>query len=238
MSEEYRQRVIRQKVAALDTPARQRLSGVLPTGFAALDAALGIGGLPRGRMVELFGGSSSGKTTLALHFAAHTQQQGGTAAWIDAEHAFDPAYAHSLGLAIENLPLARPDSAEQAAAIARELAASGAVDLIVIDSAAALVPQIELETGLGESGPGLQARVLGIELRKLTRVVEKSCAVLLVLNQLRSRGDESDSTAGGPSLKLLASVRIGLEEAGERQIAFRILKNKLAEPFARGRFRR
>jgi recombination protein RecA len=238
MSEEYRQRVIRQKVARLETPPRQRLAGVLATGFPQLDSALGVGGLPRGQIVELFGASSGGKTTLALQIAAKAQQDGSTAAWIDAEHAFDPAYAAALGVALEKLLLARPDSAEQALGIARELALSGAVDLVVVDSAAALVPRVELETGLGDSGPGLQSRVLGSELRKLAAAVGKCSAAVLFLNQVRSRPDESDSTAGGPSLKLYAAIRIALEPAGGGQTAFRILKNKVAQPFSKGVLRR
>jgi len=238
MSEEHRRRVIRQKVAGFQTPLRQRIAGALSTGFPQLDEALGAG-FPRGKIIELFGASSSGKTTLALQIAAEAQQRGHTVAWIDSEHAFDPAYAAELGISLEQLPLARPDSAEQATGIARELALSGAVDLVVIDSAAALVPQMELDTALGESGPGLQARVLGTELRKLAAAAEKSGAVVLFLNQLRSRGDESDSTAGGPSLKLYAAIRIALEAAPNgRQTAFRILKSKLAQPFVKGVLRR
>ena len=170
--------------------------------------------------------------------AAKAQQDGSTAAWIDAEHAFDPAYAAALGVALEKLLLARPDSAEQALGIARELALSGAVDLVVVDSAAALVPRVELETGLGDSGPGLQSRVLGSELRKLAAAVGKCSAAVLFLNQVRSRPDESDSTAGGPSLKLYAAIRIALEPAGGGQTAFRILKNKVAQPFSKGVLRR
>jgi len=238
MSEEHRQRVIRQKVSRLETAPRRPPAGPLRTGFPQLDEALGLGGLPRGRILELFGPSGSGKTTLALQIAAQVQQDGGTAAWIDAEHAFDPAYAAGLGVALERLPLAQPESAEQALGIARELAASGAVDLVVVDSAAALVPRMELEMGLGNSGPGLQSRVLGSELRKLLRVVERSLAAVLFLNQVRSRPDESDSTAGGPSLKLCAAIRIALEPAPDSQIAFRILKNKVAEAFSKGVLRR
>ena len=217
---------------------RQRAAGALSTGFPPLDAALGIGGLPRCRIAELFGPPASGKTTLALQIAAHVQRNGRVAAWVDAEHVFDPAYAAALGVSLEALPLGQPESAEEALGIVRELALSGAVDLVVVDSAAALVPRLELEMGLGESGPGLQSRVLGAELRRLARTVERSPSAVLFLNQMRSRAGENDSTAGGPSLKLYAAIRIALEPGGETQSTFRMLKNKVAEPFAKGVLRR
>src|ERR1035437_7603378 len=214
MKEADRQRAIRLRLARMDD--RRPAGGSAPalsTGFPALDTAIGAGGWPRGRIVELFGPSSAGKTTLALQSAAHAQRHRATAAWIDAEHAFDPAYASALGVAIERLPVAQPESAEQALEIAGRLAVSGAVDLLVVDSAAALVPKLELETELGGS-QGLSSRVLASGLRHLARIVARTDTVVVFLNQIRSRrdgaGGESETPAGGPSLKLYAAVRISL----------------------------
>jgi len=234
MTEEDRQRAIRFKLARMD----DRRSGVLSTGFAALDSALGMGGLRRGGIAELFGPSSSGKTTLALQIAAHVQSQGFTAAWIDAEHAFDPAYAAALGVTIERLPVAQPDSAEEALEIARQLTASCAVDLLILDSAAALVPRLELEARIGSGSHGLQGRVLASGLRHLARVVALSDAVVVFLNQMRSRPDRSggnaETTAGGPSLKLYAAIRIALDPPAAGRVRFRVLKNKAAAAFTEG----
>ncbi|MBZ5726358.1 MAG: DNA recombination/repair protein RecA [Acidobacteriia bacterium] len=235
MNEQDRQRAIHSRLARME----QRAPGVLiPTGFAALDRALGVGGLPRGAIVELFGPAGCGKTTLALQMAAHLQQEGGTAAWIDAEHAFDAAYAVQLGVAIERLPVAQPESAEEALTIAERLAVSGAVDLLIVDSAAALVPQLELDAGMGASGPGLPSRVLASGLRRLSLVVRKSGAAVLFLNQMRMRagpsGGEAETTSGGPALKLHAAVRIALGRAGAREVRFRILKNRVATAFSEG----
>ena len=203
MTEQDRQHAIRLRLARMGKPPT---GAVIPTGFAALDAALGAGGFPRGRVVELFGASSTGKTTLALQVIAHAQSDGLTAAWIDAEHAFDPAYAATLGVSIGRLPVAQPESAEQALEIVRQLAASQAVDLLVVDSAAALIPRLELHTGLGEGGPGLQSRVLASGLRRLAGIVARTGTVVVFLNQLRSRPGaspgEPETTAGGPALKL------------------------------------
>jgi recombination protein RecA len=239
MTEQHRQRAIRLRLTRSD---QHRPKGVLPTGFAALDSALGAGGLPRGAMVELFGASSSGKTTLALQVVAQAQRNGETAAWIDAEHAFDAAYASHLGVSVEHMPLAQPVSAEQALGIACRLAGSGAVDLLVVDSAAALVPSLELESGMGSSGAGLQSRVLASGLRRLARVVAKCDTVVVFLNQTRSRrqpsGGEAETSAGGAPLKLYASVRLSLAlRNGERAI-FRILKNKGAAAYREGEIRR
>lgn len=238
MSEEHRRRVILQKVSDLETPRRRLVPGSIRTGFPQLDSALGGSGVPRGRITEIFGASSSGKTTLALQIAAQAQRDGWTSAWIDAERAFEPAYAAACEVALETLLLARPDSAEQALGIARELVLSAAVDLVIVDSAAALVPTVELETSIGESGHGLQSRVLGSELRKLAAVVEKCGAAMLFLNQVRSRPDDSECTAGGPSLKLYAAIRIALEPAAGGDIVFRVLKNSLGQPFSKGILRR
>jgi recombination protein RecA len=235
MTEQDRQRAIRLRLARMGEPPTV---AAIATGFAALDAALGTGGFPRGRVVELSGASSTGKTTLALQVIAHAQSDGLTAAWIDAEHAFDPAYAATLGVAIDRLPVAKPESAEQALEIVRQLAASQAVDLLVVDSAAALIPRLELETGLGESGQGLQSRVLVSGLRRLAGIVARAGTVVVFLNQLRSRPQasrgESETTAGGPALKLYASVRISLDAPAAGRVRFRVLKNKAAAAFGEG----
>ena len=210
---------------------------LIPTGFASLDRALG-GGLPRGRIVELFGPSSSGKSTMALQVVARLQRFGSTAAWIDAEHTFEPSYAAALGVVIDRLPVAQPDSAEQALEIARQLAQSRAVELLVIDSAAALVPSLELETGLGTSGPGLPGRVLASGLRRLSTALARTDTSLLVLNQIRSRMDpsegEAETSAGGAPLKLHAALRIVLGLGTGRTVRFRVLKNKAAAAFQEG----
>jgi recombination protein RecA len=196
-----------------------------------------MGGLPRGCLVELFG-PSCGKTTLALQVAAHLQKHGSTIAWIDADHAFDALYAVKLGVEIERLPVVEPETAEEALEIARRLAISGAVDLVVVDSAAALVPSLELETGIGASGPGLHSRVLASGLRRLALAVTKAGASVLFLNQTRGRpepsGGEAETSAGGPPLKLYAAVRIALGPGGRRQVRFRVLKNKAATAFVEG----
>jgi recombination protein RecA len=235
MKEEDRQRAIRLKLSRMES---KRAGPAIATGFAALDSALGGGGLPRGRIVELFGPPSSGKTTLALQVVAHLQKNGATAGWIDAEHTFDPSYASALGVTIERLPVAQPDSAEQALEIARQLALSGAVDLLVVDSAAALVPRLELEAGIGVSGPGLHGRVLASGLRSLSLTLARTEASLLFLNQIRSRmepsGGEAETSAGGAPLKLYAAARIALGPGAGQRVRFRVLKNKAAPAFGEG----
>jgi recombination protein RecA len=236
MSEQERRETIRQKLARMPVEAVRYRDPVLPTGLAALDAALGSGGLSRGRVTELFGPPSCGKTAIALHAVAHAQARGLTAAWIDADRTFDAARAGALGVSLERLVLAQPETAEHALAIARSLALSCVVDLVVIDSAAALVPELELETALGESGPGLQTRVLASGLRRLGTALVRSGAVALVLNQTRGRADApltEEFSAGGAPLKFHAAVRISLHPA-EGSVRFRILKNKPAAPFAQG----
>jgi len=233
MTEEQRQRAIRLRLAR----SEQRSRGALPTGFAALDSALD-GGLPRSAIVELFGPSSSGKTTLALQMVARAQQNRATAAWIDAENVFDAPYAASLGVRVPEMPLARPESAEQALEIACKLANSAAVDLLIVDSAAALVPQLELQSAIGDSGEGLHSRVLASGLRRLAHIVASSGTVALFLNQTRSRGNEEEGSAGGPPLKLFASVRLALDSQTGEYVGFRILKNKAAAAFREGRLRR
>ena len=246
MKEAERQQAIYRKLSSMERePSRgaiQRVDGramsplmAIPTGFSSLDTALGVGGFPRGRITEIFGPEACGKTTLALRVIAHFQQSGGTAAFIDAEHVFDAEYARSLGVEMERLPVLEPDSAEDAIEIGRRLALSGAVDLLVVDSAAALVPQMELETGVGESGPGLHGRVLASGLRKLAVAVLRGGASLVFLNQARAKLEapfgELETSAGGISLKLYAAVRVALASAGGGVVRARILKNRLAEPF-------
>jgi len=237
MTEEQRQSAIRLRLARSEA----RPGGVLPTGFATLDSAVG-GGFRRGAIVELFGPSSSGKTTLALEIVAHSQKNRATAAWIDAEHVFDAPYASALGVVVAEMPLAQPDSAEQALEIACKLAGSGAVDLLVVDSAAALVPRLELESGMGDGGAGLHSRVLASGLRKLAQIVRKSGTVAVFLNQTRSRmqasGGEAETSAGGPPLKLYASLRLALESHAGGSVGFRVLKNKGAAAFREGEIRR
>jgi recombination protein RecA len=224
MTEQHRQRTIRSKLANMTASADDFIS----TGLA-------FGPLPRGAITELYGPSGCGKTSVALSLVFHCQQGGLSAAWIDADHTFDPAYASAFGIALEKLPVAQPDSAEQAFAIMQQLALSGALDLLVVDSAAALVPALELETALGGSGPGLQSRVLSSGLRKLSQALVRSRAAALFLNQTRTRAGDEESTAGGPSLRLYAAVRIALEPASVPGCArFRVLKNKAGQPFREG----
>jgi len=228
--EEERQRAILLRLTRMQT-----LTGApaafFPSGFRALDESLG-GGFPRGHMVELFGPSGCGKTTLAIQCVAHAQKDLLTAAWIDAEHTFDPGYASRLGVEVERMPFARPASAEQGLEIARTLASSGAVDLIVVDSAAALVPRLELEAGIGSDAPGLHSRVLASGLLKLRHSLVRSGACVVFLNQMRNRpgapaGDET--SAGGVPLKLFAAVRIALIPSPGARLTLRARKNKVAE---------
>jgi recombination protein RecA len=229
MDEAERRRVIRSKLAAMDSP--QPAAGALATGFTALDSALG-GGLPRGRMVEFFGPAGCGKTTLAIQVAGNLQKAGLTPAWIDAEHTFDPGWAARLGVAMGRMPLSQPQSAEQALAIARTLAASGAVELVILDSAAALVPALELTMG-AEAPPGLQSRVMESGLRKLSNTARRAGACVLFLNQMRNRlhpaGTGRETSAGGAALKLQAAVRLMLIPGAGSRIALVTLKNKAAE---------
>ena len=202
----------------------ERRVASLPSGFAALDEALGAG-LPRGHLVEIAGPAGSGKTTLILQTVAHLQRAGLTAAWLDADHTFDAAWAARLGVDTASMPLAQPDSAEQALDIARTLAQSGAVDLLVMDSAAALVPQLEKSLGIG-SAPGLHSRVLASGLRKLSGVCSRTAVCAVFLNQLRNRAaGGGETSAGGPPLKLFAGVRLMLEPAGGRKVRVRVVKN-------------
>lgn len=232
--------MIQSKLAGLAGGVSQPKAPI-PTGFPALDRALGVGGFPRAAVTELSGPPSIGKTTLALQWVAWLQEAGLSAAWIDADRTFDPVYAASLGVSLERLPLARPDSAEQALEMARRLALSQALDALVVDSAAALVPQFELDS-IASVGPDLQSRTLSSGLRSLMRDVVKTDTAVLFVNQMRSRmiaaGDNAETTAGGPSLKLYAAVRVMLMPAGAGAIRFRTLKNKAATAFSEGLLRR
>ncbi len=216
----------------------------IPTGSLTLDLALGIGGVPRGRIVEIYGPESSGKTTIALHIAAEAQKQGGVAAFVDAEHALDPVYAKALGVDIDNLLVSQPDSGEQALEITEALVRSGAVDVLVVDSVAALVPQQEIDGDMGSSQVGVQARLMSQALRKLSGSISKSNAVVIFINQLRQKigvmYGNPETTTGGTALKFYASVRIdirrtetlkdGAESYGSRTKC-KIVKNKVAPPF-------
>lgn len=222
---------------------------VIPTGSIALDAALGTGGVPHGRIVEIYGPESSGKTTLALHILAQAQKKGGTAAFIDAEHALDPEYAKRLGVDVANLLISQPDSGEQALEIAEVLTRSGAVDAIIVDSVAALVPKAELQGEMGDSHVGLQARLMSQALRKLTAVVSRSRTCLIFINQIRLKigvmFGNPETTTGGNALKFYASVRLDIRRAsslksGEDVIGNRtrvkVVKNKVAPPFNQAEF--
>jgi len=218
--------------------------GVIPTGSLGLDAALGVGGIPRGRVSEIYGPESSGKTTLALHVIANAQAAGGLAAFIDAEHALDPEYCGKLGVDVDNLLVAQPDNGEQALEIAETLIRSGSVDVVVVDSVAALVPRAELEGEMGDASVGLQARLMSQALRKLTGIVSKSKTSVVFINQIREKigvmFGNPETTTGGRALKFYASVRldirrIGAIKSGEDMVGNRtkvkVVKNKVAAPF-------
>ena len=222
---------------------------VIPTGCLSLDIALGIGGLPRGRIIEIYGPESSGKTTVALHAIAEAQKMGGVAAFIDAEHALDPVYAKKLGVNLEDLYVSQPDTGEQALDIADALVRSSAVDIIVIDSVAALTPKAEIEGDMGDSHVGLQARLMSQALRKLTAIVNKSKTCVIFINQLREKVGvmfgNPETTPGGKALKFYASMRLDIRRmdtlkdsdgaVGNRTKA-KIVKNKLAPPFKQAEF--
>ena len=216
----------------------------IPSGALSLDVALGIGGFPRGRIIEIFGPESSGKTTVALHAIAEAQKQGGIAAFIDAEHALDPVYAKNLGVDVDNLIVAQPDTGEQALEIAEQLVRSGAVDIVTIDSVAALVPKAEIDGEMGESHVGLQARLMSQALRKLTGVLNKSNTVAIFINQLREKVGvmfgNPETTPGGRALKFYASVRLDVRKQEAIKIngevmgtrtKVKVVKNKVAPPF-------
>ena len=231
-----------QKEAAVKVPA-------IPTGSIAFDLSLGIGGFPRGRVIEVFGPEATGKTTLAVHVIAEAQKQGGQAAFIDAEHALDPSYAASIGVDVDNLLISQPDYGEQALEIAEVLVRSGAVDVIVVDSVAALVPKAELEGEMGDVHMGLQARLMSQALRKLTAIVSRSKTCFIFVNQIRQKIGfflgSPETTSGGRALKFYASLRVDIRriatlKEGEKVIGNRvkvkIVKNKMAPPFREAQF--
>lgn len=222
---------------------------VVPTGALSLDIALGLGGVPRGRVVEIYGPESSGKTTVSLHMAAEVQKRGGIAAFIDAEHALDPKYAAGIGVDIDELYISQPDTGEQALEIAEMLVRSGAIDIIIIDSVAALVPKAEIDGEMGDSHIGLQARLMSQALRKLTPVVSKSRCIVVFINQLREKigimFGNPETTTGGRALKFYASVRLDvrridmIKSSGERignRTRVKVVKNKIAPPFKEAEF--
>ena len=222
---------------------------VISSGSLGLDLALGIGGMPRGRIVEIYGPESSGKTTLALHIIAEAQKRGGTCAFIDAEHALDPIYARKLGVDVDNLLISQPDAGEQALEIADTLVRSGAVDVLVVDSVAALVPRAELEGEMGDSHMGLHARLMSQALRKITGSVSRSNCMLIFLNQIRMKigvmFGSPETTTGGNALKFYASIRLEIRRIGQikerdsivgNQTRVKVVKNKLAPPFRQVEF--
>ena len=221
----------------------------VPTGCLSLDIALGLGGVPRGRIIEVYGPESSGKTTVALHMVAEVQKRGGIAGFIDAEHALDPAYAKNIGVDIDNLYISQPDNGEQALEIADTMVRSGAIDVIVIDSVAALVPKKEIEGEMGDSVVGLQARLMSQALRKLTSIISKSNCVVIFINQLREKigvmFGNPETTTGGRALKFYASIRMDVRrtetikqgtEAVGNHVRVKIVKNKVAPPFKEAEF--
>ena len=222
---------------------------VIPTGSIELDIALGVGGLPRGRVIEIFGPESSGKTTVALHVIAEAQKMGGTAAFIDAEHALDPVYASNAGVNIDNLLVSQPDTGEQALEIAEALVRSGAIDVVVIDSVAALVPKAEIDGEMGDSHVGLQARLMSQALRKLSGAINKTKTVVIFINQLREKVGvmfgNPETTPGGRALKFYSSVRLDVRKVDTLKLGgdmignrtrVKVVKNKVAPPFKQAEF--
>jgi len=223
--------------------------GAIPTGSLSLDIALGIGGIPKGRIVEIYGSESSGKTTLTLHMIAEAQKRGGIAGFIDAEHALDPEYARNIGVDIDNLYISQPDSGEQALEIAETMVRSGAIDIVVIDSVAALVPKDEIDGNMGDSHMGLQARLMSQALRKLTGIINKTNCTVVFINQLREKigvmFGNPETTTGGNALKFYASVRMDvrridkIQQSGQvigNRTRVKVVKNKVAPPFKQAEF--
>lgn len=221
----------------------------IPTGSLALDAALGIGGVPKGRIIEIYGPESSGKTTLALHILAEAQKRGGEVAFVDAEHALDPVYAKNIGVDIDNLYISQPDNGEQALEITETMVRSGAVDIVIVDSVAALVPKAEIDGDMGDSHVGLQARLMSQALRKLTAVISKSNCIVIFINQLREKVGimfgNPETTTGGRALKFYSSVRLdvrrieAIKQQGEvigNRTRIKVVKNKIAPPFREAEF--
>ena len=221
----------------------------VPTGSLSLDIALGLGGIPKGRIVEVYGPESSGKTTVALHMVAEVQKRGGIAGFIDAEHALDPVYAKHIGVDVDNLYISQPDNGEQALEITETMVRSGAVDIVIVDSVAALVPRAEIEGDMGDSHVGLQARLMSQALRKLTAVISKSNCIVIFINQLREKVGvmfgNPETTTGGRALKFYSSIRLdvrrieALKQAGEivgNRTRIKVVKNKIAPPFKEAEF--
>lgn len=231
-----------------DSSANMNIETV-PTGSLSLDIALGLGGVPRGRIVEVYGPESSGKTTVALHMVAEVQKRNGIAGFIDAEHALDPVYAKNIGVDIDNLYISQPDSGEQALEITETMVRSGAVDIVIVDSVAALVPKAEIDGDMGDSHVGLQARLMSQALRKLTAVISKSNCIVIFINQLREKVGvmfgNPETTTGGRALKFYSSVRLdvrrieSLKQGGEvigNRVRVKVVKNKIAPPFKEAEF--
>ncbi len=236
-------------VMKLGDPSSQMNVETIPTGSLSLDIALGLGGIPKGRIVEIYGPESSGKTTVTLHMIAEVQKRGGIAGFIDAEHALDPVYAKNIGVDIDNLYISQPDNGEQALEITETMVRSGAVDIVVVDSVAALVPKAEIEGDMGDSHVGLQARLMSQALRKLTGVISKSNCTVVFINQLREKVGvmfgNPETTTGGRALKFYASVRLdvrrieSLKQGGEvigNRTRVKVVKNKIAPPFKEAEF--
>lgn len=236
-------------VMKLGDSAKNMSIETVPTGALSLDLALGLGGVPKGRIVEVYGPESSGKTTVALHMAAEVQKRGGIAGFIDAEHALDPAYARKIGVDIDNLYISQPDNGEQALEITETMVRSGAVDIVIVDSVAALVPKAEIDGDMGDSHVGLQARLMSQALRKLTGVISKSNCSVIFINQLREKVGvmfgSPETTTGGRALKFYSSVRLDvrrietLKQGGEmigNRVRVKVVKNKIAPPFKEAEF--
>ena len=236
-------------VMKLGDPSSQMNIETIPTGSLSLDLALGLGGIPRGRIVEIYGPESSGKTTVALHMVSEVQKRGGIAGFIDAEHALDPAYAKNIGVDIDNLYISQPDNGEQALEICETMVRSGALDIVIVDSVAALVPKAEIDGDMGDSHVGLQARLMSQGLRKLTAVISKTNCVVIFINQLREKigvmFGNPETTTGGRALKFYSSIRLdvrrieSLKSGGDvvgNRVRVKVVKNKVAPPFKEAEF--
>ena len=236
-------------VMKLGDPAAQMSVETIPTGSLSLDIALGLGGIPKGRIIEIYGPESSGKTTVTLHMIAEVQKRGGIAGFIDAEHALDPVYAKNIGVDVDNLYISQPDNGEQALEITETMVRSGAIDIVVVDSVAALVPKAEIDGDMGDSHVGLQARLMSQALRKLTAVISKSNCTVVFINQLREKVGvmfgNPETTTGGRALKFYSSVRLdvrrieALKQSGEtigNRTRVKVVKNKIAPPFKEAEF--